>query len=191
MNVLFLTSLPTLEACNSPYMQYHFKLFGTTEKKHPERWIPPSSPIPYRVKFIHDHMILQVWTRTEFCEFSNSVELSNNCQYILFHNKGMNPQICRPSKFCVSGNCREHFSLIEEHSLVKATYQCLKLVGQEKTKMGEIIGFPQKIHLRQTHYSFPYSKTKLLSGAGSNKALYTIDLWLKMHVNAGQSPDLL
>ena len=26
MNVLFLTTLPTLKACNSPYMQYYFKL---------------------------------------------------------------------------------------------------------------------------------------------------------------------
>ena len=60
----------------------------------------------------------------------------------------MNPLICRPSKFCVSGNCREHFSLTEEHSLVKATYaKCSKLVGQEKTKMGEITGFPQKLIL--------------------------------------------
>ena len=25
MNVLFLTTLPTLKACNSPYMQYYFK----------------------------------------------------------------------------------------------------------------------------------------------------------------------
>ena len=27
MNVLFLTTLPTLKACNSPYMQYYFKRF--------------------------------------------------------------------------------------------------------------------------------------------------------------------
>ena len=27
MNVLFLTTLPTLKACNSPYMQYYFKQF--------------------------------------------------------------------------------------------------------------------------------------------------------------------
>ena len=27
MNVLFLTTLPTLKACNSPYMQYYFKGF--------------------------------------------------------------------------------------------------------------------------------------------------------------------
>ena len=27
MNVLFLTILPTLKACNSPYMQYYFKRF--------------------------------------------------------------------------------------------------------------------------------------------------------------------
>ena len=27
MNVLFLTTLPTLKACNSTYMQYYFKLF--------------------------------------------------------------------------------------------------------------------------------------------------------------------
>ena len=27
MNVLFLTALPTLKACNSPYMQYYFKRF--------------------------------------------------------------------------------------------------------------------------------------------------------------------
>ena len=27
MNVSFLTTLPTLKACNSPYMQYYFKRF--------------------------------------------------------------------------------------------------------------------------------------------------------------------
>ena len=27
MKVLFLTTLPTLKACNSPYMQYYFKRF--------------------------------------------------------------------------------------------------------------------------------------------------------------------
>ena len=27
MNVLFLTTLPTLKTCNSPYMQYYFKRF--------------------------------------------------------------------------------------------------------------------------------------------------------------------
>ena len=27
INVLFLTTLPTLKACNSPYMQYYFKRF--------------------------------------------------------------------------------------------------------------------------------------------------------------------
>ena len=27
MNVLFLTTFPTLKACNSPYMQYYFKRF--------------------------------------------------------------------------------------------------------------------------------------------------------------------
>ena len=28
MNILFLTTLPTLKACNSPYMQYYFKWFS-------------------------------------------------------------------------------------------------------------------------------------------------------------------
>ena len=27
MNIIFLTTLPTLKACNSPYMQYYFKRF--------------------------------------------------------------------------------------------------------------------------------------------------------------------
>ena len=61
----------------------------------------------------------------------------------------------------------------------------------KKTNMGEIIGFPQKTHLRRKHYSFPHSKTKLSLGVGGSKALYTIDLWLKTHLNGGQSPDLL
>ena len=94
------------------------KLFGSVRK---ERLTEMESRLKHDLS-VQSKILRQARTRTEFCEFSNSVKFSNNCQYILFHNKDMNPRICRPSKFCVSPNCREHFSLIEEHSLVKATY---------------------------------------------------------------------